>query len=293
MKAGGKLPLLLHTTKQEVPVKDNTIINMDWEEIGISNDFLFGKVMQEPELCKELLKRILPELDIIRVEYPELQKTIKPDADAKSVRLDVYVNDDKKTLYDIEMQATESGVLSKRSRYYQSMIDLQLIDKGQPYSELNRSYVIFICLQDIFGKGRHIYTFENICREDTTVLLRDEATKIFLNANGTMDDVSKELRAFLDYVAGKSVQEPEDTFIQKLEDAVNKAKCNLAWSHEYMTLFMRDQENLEKGHRKGKEAMVLNVLETTASISHTATLMKLEVDEVRQIARENKVMAED
>ncbi len=26
-----------------------------WEELGISNDFLFGKVMQNPELCKELL----------------------------------------------------------------------------------------------------------------------------------------------------------------------------------------------------------------------------------------------
>ena len=30
-----------------------------WEELGISNDFLFGKVMQNPELCKELLQRIL------------------------------------------------------------------------------------------------------------------------------------------------------------------------------------------------------------------------------------------
>ena len=32
-----------------------------WEELSISNDFLFGKVMQNPELCKELIQRILPE----------------------------------------------------------------------------------------------------------------------------------------------------------------------------------------------------------------------------------------
>ena len=32
----------------------------DWEEIGLSNDFIFGKVMSDPELCKELLERILP-----------------------------------------------------------------------------------------------------------------------------------------------------------------------------------------------------------------------------------------
>lgn len=25
----------------------------NWEDLSISNDFLFGKVMQNPELCKE------------------------------------------------------------------------------------------------------------------------------------------------------------------------------------------------------------------------------------------------
>ena len=67
----------------------------DWESIGIANDFLFGKIMQDAELCRELLQRILPELSIERIEYPELQKTIRPDAAAKGVRLDVYVKDDK------------------------------------------------------------------------------------------------------------------------------------------------------------------------------------------------------
>ncbi len=43
-----------------------------WEELSISNDFLFGKVMQNPELCKELLQRILPDLNIERIEYPEI-----------------------------------------------------------------------------------------------------------------------------------------------------------------------------------------------------------------------------
>ncbi len=41
-----------------------------WEELSISNDFLFGKVMQNPELCKELLQRIFPDLKIgITEEY--------------------------------------------------------------------------------------------------------------------------------------------------------------------------------------------------------------------------------
>ena len=83
----------------------------------------------------------------------------------------------KVTVYDIEMQVSNTGELPKRSRYYQSMIDLQLIDKGQHYKNLNRSYIIFICPIDAFGKGRHIYTFESVCKEDNSVFLGDEAVK--------------------------------------------------------------------------------------------------------------------
>ena len=221
----------------------------DWEEIGLSNDFIFGKVMSDPELCKELLERILPGIEIDHIEYPELQKPIKEDIDARSVRLDVYVKDGKNTVYDIEIQKVNTRELPKRSRYYQGMMDLQLIDSGQPYKKLNQSYVIFICLEDVFEKNRHIYTFENICREDPGIKLRDGAIKIFLNAKSNLNDVSSELRAFLDYLGGKK---SEDEYVQKLEKAVREAKRNRKWRHEYMTLLMRDQENQEIGEERGR-----------------------------------------
>lgn len=228
-----------------------------WEELRISNDFMFGKVMQDPELCKELLQRILPDLKIDHIEYPELQKSIRPDVDARSVRLDVYVQDNKDVIYDIEMQVSDTKELPKRSRYYQSMIDLQLMDKGQHYKRLNRSYIIFICSFDAFGKGRHIYTFENICKEDNSISMGDETVKIFLNAKGTVDDVGCGLKAFLDYVAGKTT---EDSYVEKLEEAVREARKNRKWRHEYMTLLMRDQENMEKGREQGREQGILGMI---------------------------------
>lgn len=223
-----------------------------WEDLSISNDFLFGKVMQDAELCKELLQRILPELDIDHVEYPELQKTIKEDFEAKGVRLDAYVNDGKGTAYDIEMQAVTSKYLPRRTRYYQSMIDLQLVEKGQDYDTLNDSYIIFICLSDLFGKGRYRYSFENICKEDMEVMLNDGAKKIFLNADGKKGDIIEELKAFLDYVAGRP---SEDAFVKKLESAVEKAKKNRKWRREYMTLLMRDRENQKIGKIFGAISM--------------------------------------
>ncbi len=64
-----------------------------------------------------------------------------------------------------------------------------------------------------------------------------------------MDDVSGELKAFLDYLAGRK---SEDSFVMRLEKAVKEAKKNREWRHEYMTLLMRDQENIEKGIEQGK-----------------------------------------
>lgn len=251
----------------EIPETKKT----EWESLSIANDFIFGKVMQNPELCKELLKRILPDLEIERIEYPERQKSIRPDADAKGIRLDVYVRDDKESVYDVEMQVSDTKELPKRSRYYQSMIDLQLIDKGQVYSKLSRSYIIFICLFDIYGKGRHIYSFEHICKEDRSTFMGDETVTIFLNAKGTRDDIWPELKAFLDYVAGKKVK---DTFVEKMAAAVEKAKKNRKWRHEYMTLWMRDQENIEKGMEKGILGMVSTLKEL--DIPDTTIIQKLQ-----------------
>lgn len=48
------------------------------------------------------------------------------------------------------MQTTKYEELPKRSRYYQDIIDLNLIEKGEAYDILNTSYVIFICTFDFF-----------------------------------------------------------------------------------------------------------------------------------------------
>ena len=78
----------------------------------------------------------------------------------------------------------------------------------------------------------------------------DEATKIFLNAKGNINDVGNELKVFLDYVAGKK---SDDIFVDKLEEAVQKAKKNREWRHDYMTLIMRDQLNKKRAENKVKK----------------------------------------
>ena len=113
------------------------------EELTISDDFMFGAVMQNPNLCKPLLELILG-VKIRKIEYPELQKVINKHYGSKAIRLDVYVEDEAGTVYDVEIQTTAKKHLPKRTRYYQGIIDLNILEKGEDYSKLRKSFVILL-----------------------------------------------------------------------------------------------------------------------------------------------------
>jgi len=130
--------------------------------------------MRNPKFCKPFLERVLG-IKISHIEYPKSQETIDISADAKSVRLDIYVEDGKETVYNIEMQTTENRDLSKRTRYYQGMKDLDILEKGDNYKGLKRSFIIFVCTFDLFGKGRHfliLYLSMNLTVKMDVVVVR-------------------------------------------------------------------------------------------------------------------------
>ncbi len=77
-------------------------LKTNWESIGLSNDFLFGKIMK-PALCKRMLEIILG-VKIDRLEYLESQKSIDEEWDARSIRLDIYVQDNREVAYNIEIR---------------------------------------------------------------------------------------------------------------------------------------------------------------------------------------------
>ena len=106
-----------------------------WEELTIQDNFLFQKVMQNKRICKHLIERIL-DIKIQEITFPDAEKSIDIRYDSKGIRLDVYVKDETGRVFDIEMQCT-NGVddeLAKRTRYYQGMIDMEILEKGELYS---------------------------------------------------------------------------------------------------------------------------------------------------------------
>ncbi|MCM1548600.1 MAG: Rpn family recombination-promoting nuclease/putative transposase [Clostridium sp.] len=225
----------------------NEQMNRAFEELTLKDDFMFGVIMRQPEYCKPCLERILG-IKIRHIKVPESQKVLDVSADAKSVRLDIYVEDDRDTVYNIEMQTVKRKFLPKRSRYYQDLMDINQLEKGSHYSQLKKSYIIFICTFDYYGEGRYFYTFENRCRENPRLAFGDETVKLVLNTKGTEGEVSQELLDFLRYI---ETGIPTDDYTQELENEVNRVRRNEKWRLDYMTLYLKQQESYMDGKEEG------------------------------------------
>lgn len=65
-----------------------------YKDLGISNDFLFGRIMMDEKICKPFLETLLG-MKIHHIEYLEPQKSVNLKIDAHSVRFDIYVDDGK------------------------------------------------------------------------------------------------------------------------------------------------------------------------------------------------------
>ncbi len=152
-----------------------------YEELTFADDFMFCTILQnEQDLCKELVEIIL-DRKIGEIVKTEEQKRIEITADGHGVRFDVYMEDDKDSVYDIEMQKTGVKNLPRRTRYYQGMFDLNQMKHGIEYEKLKKSVIIFICLENPFaGYGYHKYSFHAVCREVPGLELDDGACRIFL-----------------------------------------------------------------------------------------------------------------
>ena len=175
--------------------------------------------------------------------------------DRKSIRLDIYLEDDESTVYDIEIQIDNKHDIPKRSRYYQGLMDVKSLPSGtKNYNQLNKSFVIFICLFDPFGYNKCYYTFEERCMEELTLPLGDETRKIFLNTSGkNRKELPEELREFLDYVRNPSLAEIKSRKVKELDNRVKKVKTDAEARLRYMTLMNWIEEERDDARREGRE----------------------------------------
>lgn len=261
-----------------------------WERATIANNFIFYKVMHNnPEICKELLE-ILLEMKLDRIEMRQ-EEEVEIDYGKKGIRMDVYAYGVDKA-FNIELQTSDTGELPERARYYQGVLDVDQLNKGVEYSELRTSYVIFICIPDIFKKGLGKYSFENICKENSEVVLNDRAYKYFFIAKNYDKILNEDQKDFLRLVLSN---ECSSGFSNKISKMVEAAKHNTQWRKQFME-FERQmaysfREGKAEGKAEAKEEVVVEMLKKDISPKLIAECVKLPLEKVLELQEKSNVNA--
>ena len=229
-------------------------------DIPLENDAMFAEVMRRKDACIGLLETIFEGRrirDIIYEDdfYIEPQKNIIFDPGNKSIRLDVYFEDED-AVYDIELQKVKRWNLAKRSRMYSSMMDANMLDKGLEYDALKKSYVIFVCMFDVFGQGMKSYRFRTMCENVQGLPLDDGRYIIVVNTKGSAGDSTEDMDAFFRYLNGgiKSIGTGEHSgnrFVEKLDRYVLDINGDEDWRQGYMKYELNLIEKYKDGKAEG------------------------------------------
>ena len=281
-----------------------------FEDLTIQSNFMFKHVMGNKALCQRFISNVM-KCDVVDLEYIETEKELEPYFDSKCVRLDVIVVDRNNNRYNLEMQVrnvigkeTKLPLLPKRARYYQSVMDMDMLQKGQTYDKLSPLVLVFVCAFDLFKEGRYLYTFKSRCLENLDLELANDVTTMFLNANGVAGDVTPQMVNFLEYV---KTQVPNDAYTRELEAEVARLKLDKEVRRKYMVLQaeLRDTEivafeageaqghaaglaeGLAEGEAKKSRETAIKMLKKQKPLSEIKEFTDMSEEEIVRLAKEN------
>ena len=240
------------------------------EDLDMMDAFLFDKATASVEnavtISKVIIKRATG-FDVQNVVVETEKQIPGISLNKRGVRFDVYLTEeDRKAgknifrLFDIEPNKYYEPDLPRRSRFYQSLIDSQLLPTNTPFRNLPDIFMIWILPYDPFGDDRMIYTVKNMVAENNQILYNDGSTKIFLYTKGTKGG-SKELKDLLTYFENTTFTNAVDSDLQEIQKIVDSVKADFKARERYMTyeeiLYYEKRDSHEAGYQAGQKSGIL------------------------------------
>ena len=148
-------------------------------------DDLFMQVVLEEQACTEYILQTILDKSSLKLKEQRLQKRL-PNLHGRALVLDCLCTDDKGLLYNIEVQNSSAGAIPKRARYHAALMDTHTLKKGEKFSKLPESYVIFITDKDVLGEGEQLYQIERVIRKSGNLF--KDGSHIFYFNTARQDD---------------------------------------------------------------------------------------------------------
>ena len=196
----------------------------------------------------------------------------------RSVRLDILATDSTGAKLNVEVQRSDKGAGRKRARYNSSMMDANLLKKGEDFDKLPETWVIFITENDVMGKGLPLYPIER-CFLETGERFEDGSRILYVNGAYRGDTpIGKLMHDF-------SCTDAADMYYGILANRVRFFKESKE-GIEIMCKAMEDMRNesLQEGIREGMKATARRMLAAGKyALEEIVNISGLSLEEVKQL----------
>ncbi len=241
----------------------------------LDDDFL-TKCFEGNTASMELVLQIVlekPDLKVLDVRTQVFVENLLN----RSVRLDILATDSTGAKFNVEVQRSDKGAGRKRARYNSSMMDANLLKKGEDFDQLPETWVIFITENDVMGKGVPLYPVER-CFLGTGEKFEDGSHILYVNGAYRGDTpIGKLMHDF-------SCTDAADMYYGTLADRVRFFKESKE-GIEIMCRAMEDMRNqtLKEGAINSAKRMLADGILTLEKIAEYAGLS---LDEVKKLKAE-------
>ena len=250
-------------------------------QLRLIDDDFFSKCFDNDTACVQLVMQIVldkPDLNVVDVRTQVFVENLLN----RSVRLDVLATDSEGRKFNIEIQRSDKGAGRKRARYNSSMMDVNLLEKGNDFEALPETYVIFITENDVIGLGEAIYEIER-CFVKSGKRFGDGSHILYVN--GSYRDDSPVGKLMHDF----SCTDPSDMCYNVLADRARffkESKEGIAVMCKVLDDMRRQsyQEGMAEGKNKNRKETALNLLKLgTISLDDISFATGLSLDEVKKL----------
>ena len=224
-------------------------------------DDLFMQVVLEEQACTEYILQIILDNASLKLKEQRLQKRL-PNLLGRALVLDCLCTDEKGLLYNIEVQNSSAGATPKRARYHAALMDTHTLKKGEKFSKLPESYVIFITDKDVLGEGEQLYQIERVIRKSGS-LFRDGSHIFYFNTARQDDNALGKLAKDFKEANPKEIQ---SDVLSRRVSSLKEGKLDREGEKKMNVLLEKYrkkavEEGIEKGIEKGIEQGIQQGLE--------------------------------
>ena len=237
------------------------------------DDEFMTKCFEGDTASVELVLRILLEEPGLKVEEVRTQVFVENLLN-RSVQMDIVVTDSMGRKANIEIQRSDKGAGRKRARYNASMMDANILEKGEDFDRLPETWVVFITENDVIGRGEPFYKIER-CMLDTGEKFGDGSHILYVN--GAYRDETPIGKLMHDF----SCTVPDDMYYDELAERVRFFKE----SKEGVAIMCRAMEDMRNQTlREGMIEVAKKLLtDGTLTLEKIAECVGLSLDEVKKI----------